>query len=180
MAARLSARTQRAATAETPDHGGGEGCLRETSTRERLHSRRRRRWLTWARRPALKNIFHGEFRMRPTGACIARALPLSRIACGLRACGRQQEPGPAAPQQSAAANALQGQVDIVAWPGYIERGDTDPKYDWVKTFETDTGCKVNVKTAGTSDGMVSLMNGGGYDLVTASGGASLRLVRGGT
>ncbi len=47
-------------------------------------------------------------------------------------------------------------------------------------FETDTGCKVNVKTAGTSDEMVSLMTQGGYDLVTASGDASLRLIRGGT
>ena len=45
-------------------------------------------------------------------------------------------------------------------------------------FEKKTGCKVNVKTAGTSDEMVSLMNGGGFDLVTASGDASLRLVAG--
>ena len=72
------------------------------------------------------------------------------------------------------------QVDIVAWPGYIERGETDKNYDWVTAFEADTGCKVNVKTAGTSDEMVSLMNQGGYDLVTASGDASLRLIRGGT
>ena len=47
-------------------------------------------------------------------------------------------------------------------------------------FEQETGCKVNVKTAGTSDEMVALMNQGGYDLVTASGDASLRLIRGGT
>ena len=25
----------------------------------------------------------------------------------------------------------EGQVDIVAWPGYIERGETDPNFDWV-------------------------------------------------
>jgi putative spermidine/putrescine transport system substrate-binding protein len=37
-----------------------------------------------------------------------------------------------------------------------------------------------VKTAGTSDEMVTLMTQGGYDLVTASGDATLRLVRGGT
>ncbi len=47
-------------------------------------------------------------------------------------------------------------------------------------FEADTGCKVNIKTAGTSDEMVSLMTQGGYDLVTASGDASVRLIRGGT
>jgi putative spermidine/putrescine transport system substrate-binding protein len=37
---------------------------------------------------------------------------------------------------------------------------------------------VNVKTANTSDEMVALMNEGGFDLVTASGDASLRLVAG--
>ena len=63
----------------------------------------------------------------------------------------------------------EGQVDIVAWPGYIERGDTDKNYDWVTDFEKETGCKVNVKTAATSDEMVTLMNQGGFDLVTASG-----------
>jgi putative spermidine/putrescine transport system substrate-binding protein len=72
----------------------------------------------------------------------------------------------------------EGQVDIVAWPGYIERGETDKNYDWVTSFEKDTGCKVNVKTAATSDEMVTLMNQGGFDLVTASGDASLRLIAG--
>ncbi|UCE30647.1 MAG: ABC transporter substrate-binding protein [Burkholderiales bacterium] len=74
--------------------------------------------------------------------------------------------------------AGEGQVDIVAWPGYIERGATDKNFDWVTDFEKKTGCKVNVKTAGTSDEMVALMNEGGFDLVTASGDASLRLIRG--
>lgn len=72
----------------------------------------------------------------------------------------------------------EGQVDIVAWAGYIERGATDKNFDWVTSFEKSTGCKVNVKTAGTSDEMVALMNEGGFDLVTASGDASLRLIAG--
>jgi putative spermidine/putrescine transport system substrate-binding protein len=72
----------------------------------------------------------------------------------------------------------EGQVNIVAWPGYIERGETDKNYDWVTDFEKKTSCKVNIKTAGTSDEMVALMNEGGFDLVTASGDASLRLISG--
>jgi putative spermidine/putrescine transport system substrate-binding protein len=72
----------------------------------------------------------------------------------------------------------EGQVNIVAWPGYIERGETDPNFDWVTSFEAETGCQVNVKTAATSDEMVALMNEGGFDLVTASGDASLRLIAG--
>lgn len=74
--------------------------------------------------------------------------------------------------------AAEGQVNIVAWPGYIERGETDKAFDWVTKFEEASGCKVNVKTANTSDEMVALMNEGGFDLVTASGDASLRLVAG--
>ena len=72
----------------------------------------------------------------------------------------------------------EGQVNIVAWPGYIERGETDKAFDWVTKFEEKTGCKVQVKTANTSDEMVALMNEGGFDLVTASGDASLRLIAG--
>jgi putative spermidine/putrescine transport system substrate-binding protein len=94
------------------------------------------------------------------------------------ACGKQEEAAP--PAAAAASDALEGQLDIVAWPGYIERGASDKAYDWVTEFETNTSCKVNVKTAGTSDEMVALMTQGGYDLVTASGDASLRLIRGGT
>ncbi len=73
----------------------------------------------------------------------------------------------------------EGQVSIVAWPGYVERGESDKAYDWVTGFEKETGCKVNVKTAATSDEMVALMNEGGFDLVTASGDASNRLIAGG-
>ena len=85
--------------------------------------------------------------------------------------------GPAV-AQVAALGAGESQLDIVAWPGYIERGESDKAYDWVTKFEAATQCKVNVKTANTSDEMVSLMNEGGFDLVTASGDASLRLVAG--
>lgn len=76
----------------------------------------------------------------------------------------------------------EGQVNIIAWAGYIEDGTTDENYDWVTQYESDTGCEVNIKTAGTSDEMVSLMQEGGgeFDLVTASGDASLRLISGGT
>jgi putative spermidine/putrescine transport system substrate-binding protein len=86
----------------------------------------------------------------------------------------------AATQPPAAAPQGEGEVDIVAWPGYVERGANDAAYDWVTTFEKETSCKVNVKDAATSDEMVQLINSGGFDLVTASGDASLRLVYGGS
>jgi putative spermidine/putrescine transport system substrate-binding protein len=71
----------------------------------------------------------------------------------------------------------EGQVNIIAWAGYIERGDTDRAYDWVTSFERETSCKVNVKVAGTSDEMAALMQeGSGFDLVTASGDSALRMI----
>jgi putative spermidine/putrescine transport system substrate-binding protein len=84
----------------------------------------------------------------------------------------------AAQEMKKEIGAAEGQVNILAWPGYIERGATDKNFDWVTEFEKKSGCKVNVKTAGTSDEMVALMNEGGFDLVTASGDASVRLIRG--
>ena len=84
----------------------------------------------------------------------------------------------AAQEMLQSLGAGEGEVSIVAWAGYIERGETDPNYDWVTKFEADSGCKVTVKTANTSDEMVALMNEGGFDLVTASGDASLRLIAG--
>jgi putative spermidine/putrescine transport system substrate-binding protein len=73
----------------------------------------------------------------------------------------------------------EGQVNIIAWAGYVENGSTDPAVDWVTGFEAETGCKVNVKVGNTSDEMVSLMQSGEYDGVSASGDASLRLIAAG-
>ena len=64
----------------------------------------------------------------------------------------------------------------------MEDGSTDAKYDWVTPFEEETGCKVNVKYADTSDQMVDADAPGRrhvYDGVSASGDASNRLIAGG-
>ncbi len=66
----------------------------------------------------------------------------------------------------------EGSLSLVAWEGYAQD-------QWVKPYEQETGCKVKRKYAGSSDEMVTLMrSGAGYDLVSASGDASLRLIRG--
>lgn len=70
----------------------------------------------------------------------------------------------------------EGTVSILAWPGYVEDGSNDPAVDWVSGFEEKTGCQVTSKTYGTSDEALSLMKAGGYDVVAASGDASLRLI----
>jgi putative spermidine/putrescine transport system substrate-binding protein len=79
----------------------------------------------------------------------------------------------------AALGTGEGEVNLVAWAGYVENGSDDPSVNWVTPFEKQTGCKVNVKVAGTSDEMVTLMKSGDYDAVSASGDATLRLIYGG-
>jgi spermidine/putrescine-binding protein len=74
---------------------------------------------------------------------------------------------------------MEGAVSLLAWPGYVEDGSNDPAVDWVSAFEEDTGCQVTVKTFGTSDEALNLMKSGEYDVVSASGDASLRLVAAG-
>jgi putative spermidine/putrescine transport system substrate-binding protein len=73
----------------------------------------------------------------------------------------------------------EGQVNLIAWAGYVEDGSTDPNVDWVTPFEEETGCEVNVRVGNSSDEMVQLMQSGEYDGVSASGDATLRLIAGG-
>jgi putative spermidine/putrescine transport system substrate-binding protein len=74
------------------------------------------------------------------------------------------------------ANAQgEGQLDLIPWPGYTQKA-------WVKPFEDETGCQVNIKYGNTSDEMVNLMRQQGgtlYDGVSASGDATNRLIANG-
>ncbi len=70
----------------------------------------------------------------------------------------------------------EGALTVVEWPLY-----SNPK-TFAKKFEQQTGCKITRKDAGSSNEMFNIMHGGGgggggqYDLVSASGDASLRLI----
>jgi putative spermidine/putrescine transport system substrate-binding protein len=72
----------------------------------------------------------------------------------------------------------EGKLNLIEWPGYALPS-------WRKPFEQQTGCKIHLKDAGSSNEMVSLMRTGGgggggqYDMVSASGDATLRLIYGG-
>ena len=74
---------------------------------------------------------------------------------------------------------FEGELNVLAWPGYAEDGSNDPAVDWVTPFEDETGCQVEVKYFATSDEAVSLMKTGQYDAVSASGDASLRMIAAG-
>ena len=100
------------------------------------------------------------------------AVALVAAACSNRA--RTSGGGTAAPKMYSSIGSGEGALKLIAWNGYTEDGSNDPNYDWVTPFEKQTGCKVSVKYADTSDEMVTLMRQGGgsvYDGVSASGNA---------
>jgi putative spermidine/putrescine transport system substrate-binding protein len=123
-------------------------------------------------------------KIRPLGALLGVAALALVAGCGTSGSGDTKTSGeqgftpPDVPMQQSVGD-MEGKVNILAWPGYAEFGGTDPKVDWVTPFEKQTGCDANVKTFGTSDEAVTLMKTGGYDVVSASGDASLRLIAGG-
>src|SRR5207253_6107174 len=72
----------------------------------------------------------------------------------------------------------EGALNVIEWPAYADKS-------FANAFVQQTGCKIHRKDAGSSNQMVALMRTGGgggggqYDLVSASGDASLRLILGG-
>jgi putative spermidine/putrescine transport system substrate-binding protein len=64
----------------------------------------------------------------------------------------------------------EGQVNLVQWPQYATL---------VEEFTAATGCTVKTKDAGTGDDMISLIQSGEYDGVSASGHTSVRLMAAG-
>jgi putative spermidine/putrescine transport system substrate-binding protein len=61
----------------------------------------------------------------------------------------------------------EGEVNVVQWAGYAQLTDE---------FTAATGCAVNTKDGASSDDMISLIQTGAYDGVSASGNASVRLM----
>ena len=113
----------------------------------------------------------------------ARAATIASVAVGsvllLSACGTAGASGGGAAQEATQLGEMEKTVSILAWPGYVEDGSNDPTVDWVSGFEEKTGCMVDAKTYGTSDEAVNLMKTGEYDVVAASGDATLRLIASG-
>ncbi len=106
---------------------------------------------------------------------IAASLALVAAACTT---GGGGTPAPSLPTSIGDG---EGQLTVLAWPGYVEDGTTSPDVDWVTPFEQETGCQVTVQVFGTSDEAFTLFqtNPEQFDVLSASGDASLRLVAGG-
>jgi putative spermidine/putrescine transport system substrate-binding protein len=89
--------------------------------------------------------------------------------------------GTPAPSLPTSIGDGEGKLSVLAWPGYAEDGSTSPDVDWITPFEQETGCETTVQVFGTSDEAFTLFqqNPEQFDVISASGDASLRLVAGG-
>ena len=103
------------------------------------------------------------------------ALAVAGLACSaaLTACGSDDETSTTAADE---LGEMEGEVSILAWPGYVEDGSNDPAVDWVSSFEEETGCQVTSKVYGTSDEAFNLTKTGDYDVIAASGDLTLRMI----
>ncbi len=88
--------------------------------------------------------------------------------------------GSAGPSAKAELGEGEGELNMVIWNGYAERGETFPEFDWVTPFEEATGCMVTTTNMTDSANGVSLMQSGEYDGGSFSGNATVRLMAGGT
>src|ERR671936_36260 len=146
----------------------GAGCFsngaqstrsRRNAKRRRRMSRARKRYLAWA---AL--------------ALLTGALAVAAAGCG--GGGGSKSSSKSKSNLPSSIGKGEGALNLIEWPYY-----SDPSF--AKKFEQNTGCKIHRKDAGSSNQMVALMRAGGgggggqWDLVSASGDASLRLIKGG-
>jgi putative spermidine/putrescine transport system substrate-binding protein len=74
--------------------------------------------------------------------------------------------------------AVEGHLDLVAFPGYAEAGGNDPRVNWVTPFVQATGCRVHVRTVRSSTELLDVVAHGRYDGVLSAGDVSRVLIGG--
>jgi putative spermidine/putrescine transport system substrate-binding protein len=111
-------------------------------------------------------------------AFLVGALAAVAAGCGSSGGGGKASSTSTGPSLPSSIGKGEGKLNLIEWPYY-----SDPAF--AKKFTQQTGCVIHRKDAGSSNQMVSLMRAGGgggggqWDLVSASGDASLRLIKGG-
>jgi putative spermidine/putrescine transport system substrate-binding protein len=110
-------------------------------------------------------------------AFLVGALAVVAAGCGSSG-GEKASTTSTGPSLPSSIGKGEGKLNLIEWPYY-----SDPSF--AKKFTQQTGCVIHRKDAGSSNQMVALMRAGGgggggqWDLVSASGDASLRLIKGG-
>ncbi|MGE5292371.1 MAG: extracellular solute-binding protein [Micromonosporaceae bacterium] len=117
--------------------------------------------------------------VRFTGRSAGRvaAAMLASAAMLLTACSGGSSHAAATPLSS--LGPTEGSLRLLGTPGYLEDGGTDPRVDWVLSFERRTGCKVfytPVPDANSIPAAFTLHGRGFYDGVVAPPAVAGRLI----
>jgi putative spermidine/putrescine transport system substrate-binding protein len=111
-------------------------------------------------------------------ALLVGALAVTAAGCGGGGGGSKTSSTSTAASGPSSIGKGEGKLNLIEWPYYSDAS-------FANKFTKQTGCVIHRKDAGSSNEMVSLMRQGGgggggqWDLVSASGDASLRLIKGG-
>jgi putative spermidine/putrescine transport system substrate-binding protein len=112
------------------------------------------------------------------GACVLLVAALAVVAAGCGGGSKKASTTATGPNLPTSIGKGEGALNLIEWPFYSDKS-------FATKFEKQTGCVIHRKDAGSSNQMVALMRTGGgggggqWDLVSASGDASLRLIKGG-
>ena len=74
----------------------------------------------------------------------------------------------------------EGELNLLAFAGYVEDGSSDPDFDWVHPFERDTGCAVHVRYVDSGPELVGQLSRRGeplYDGASVPGDVAGLLIR---
>jgi putative spermidine/putrescine transport system substrate-binding protein len=99
------------------------------------------------------------------------------------ACSKASEDGPTTPRPITTISTVgdsEGELDLLAFAGYVEDGSSDPDFDWVHPFEHATGCSVHVRYVDSGPEMLHQLSRGGdqvYDGASVSGDVAGLLIR---
>ena len=118
---------------------------------------------------------HAAFRSDVRTKCVGAVATALLVLAGCGGCGISA-PGSAPPtagmKPPSKIGAGEGTLNLITWPGYTDAS-------WVDPFTQQTGCQVSAQFATSASDMVTLMaNGGGgnWDMVSAPGDVTLRLI----
>ena len=82
-----------------------------------------------------------KLRRNPAGAAWLIVAALAAFMLAFAGCGGDDD-GDDGGEALQEVGKGEGELDLIAWLGYVEDGSTDPKVDWVSDFEKQTGCQI--------------------------------------
>ncbi|MFB4299950.1 extracellular solute-binding protein [Actinomadura sp. NTSP31] len=95
---------------------------------------------------------------RRAGRLTALAAATLLAGAGLGACSEENPEPVGVAKVASTLGPGEGTLNLLALPGSVESGTTDPRVDWVAPFQERTGCKVGVKLVKTPQEMADLMH----------------------